>query len=107
MFATTSGPHPMPAGQRLPTGGGGHRVDAASPHQLVLMLFDGFVDSLAQALGALRDGAIETKCRAISRAARIVDEGLKASLDLRSGGTLAATCTSCMPTSACACCRPT
>jgi flagellar protein FliS len=65
-------------------------VSAASPHRLVLMLFDGFDDALAQALGALRDGPVETKCRAIGRAARIVDEGLKASLDLEGGGTLAA-----------------
>ncbi len=65
-------------------------VGAASPHQLVLMLFDGFDDALAQAIGALRDGPIETKCRAIGRAARIVDEGLKASLDMDGGGTLAA-----------------
>lgn len=65
-------------------------VGKASPHQLVLMLFDGFDEALAQALGALRDGPVETKCRAIGRAARIVDEGLKASLDLQRGGRLAA-----------------
>ena len=65
-------------------------VAAASPHQLVLMLFDGFDEALAQALGALHGGAIEHKCRAIGRAARIVDEGLRASLDLAGGGKLAA-----------------
>jgi flagellar secretion chaperone FliS len=65
-------------------------VAAATPHRLVLMLFDGFDEALAQALGALRDGPVETKCRAIGRAARIVDEGLKSSLDLDGGGTLAA-----------------
>ena len=31
-----------------------------------------------------------TKCRAIGRAARIVEEGLRASLDLNAGGKLAA-----------------
>ena len=65
-------------------------VAAATPHQLVLMLFDGFYEALAQAIGSLRDGAIEAKCRAIGRAARIVDEGLKANLDLTGGGSLAA-----------------
>ena len=65
-------------------------VAAATPHQLVLMLFDGFDEALAQAIGSLRDGAIEAKCRAIGRAARIVDEGLKANLDLSGGGSLAA-----------------
>jgi flagellar protein FliS len=65
-------------------------VASATPHRLVLMLFDGFDEALVQALGALRDGPVEIKCRAIGRAARIVDEGLKASLDLDAGGTLAA-----------------
>ena len=65
-------------------------VSTASPHQLVLMLYDGFDEALAQALGALRDGAVDTKCRAIGRAARIVDEGLRANLDLNGGGKLAA-----------------
>lgn len=65
-------------------------VSTATPHQLVLMLFDGFDEALVQALGALRDGAVETKCRAVGRAARIVDEGLRANLDLNGGGKLAA-----------------
>lgn len=65
-------------------------VAAASPHRLVQMLFDGFDEALAQALGALRSGAVEAKCRALGRATRIVDEGLKANLDLEGGGTLAA-----------------
>lgn len=64
-------------------------VAAATPHQLVLMLFDGFDEALVQALGAIRDDAVEAKCKAITRAARIVDEGLRANLDLRGGGTLA------------------
>jgi len=65
-------------------------VSSASPHQLVSMLFAGFADSIAQAKGALRDGQVEAKGLAIGRAARIVDEGLKASLDMSGGGTLAA-----------------
>jgi len=63
-------------------------VDAATPHQLVMMLFDGFGDAIAQARAALQRRDIEAKCKAISRAARIVDEGLKASLDVRAGGKL-------------------
>jgi flagellar secretion chaperone FliS len=65
-------------------------VSAASPHRLVAMLFDGFADAVAQAKGALQAGQVQAKCQAIGRAARIVDEGLKASLDLRGGGQLAA-----------------
>jgi len=65
-------------------------VSGASPHQLVSMLFDGFVQAIAAAKRALASGQIEAKGLAIGRAARIVDEGLKASLDLASGGPLAA-----------------
>jgi flagellar protein FliS len=62
---------------------------AADPHRLVAMLFDGVIEAIAQARGAMRDGRVADKGRAISRAVRIVDEGLRASLDVRAGGTLA------------------
>ena len=64
-------------------------VASASAHQLVQMLFDGLLEAIVRARGALRQGQIDAKCRAIGRAVRIVDEGLKASLDLRGGGSLA------------------
>jgi flagellar protein FliS len=68
------------------------QVDAlanATPHRLVAMLFDGYLDALAQARGALLQGQIEAKCRAVSRATLIIDEGLRAALNLREGGELA------------------
>lgn len=65
-------------------------VGGATPHQLVLMLLDGFDDALVQAAGALQARATAVKCKAIERALRIVDEGLKASLNLADGGPLAA-----------------
>ena len=40
-------------------------VAGATPHRLVQMLFDGFIDALAQARGAMRAGQIEQKGRAI------------------------------------------
>ena len=64
-------------------------IAGASPHKLVTMLFDGFMETLAQAKGAMRAGRIETKCQAISKAVRIVDEGLRGGLDLKGGGKLA------------------
>ena len=64
-------------------------VSGASPHKLVAMLFDGFMDSVAQARGAMRSGEIERKGKAVSRAIRIVDEGLRACLDMQGGGSLA------------------
>jgi flagellar protein FliS len=64
-------------------------VGAASPHQLVTMLFEGFADAIVQARAAMQQRQIEAKCKAITRAVRIVDEGLKASLDSEGGGKLA------------------
>lgn len=64
-------------------------VAGASPHKLVAMLFDGFMEAVATARGAMRAGNVEAKGKAISHAVRIVEEGLRASLDLRAGGELA------------------
>ena len=60
-------------------------VAAASPHQLVTMLFDGFNAAIAEARVALDRGDVEAKCKALGRALRIVDEGLKAPLDAAGG----------------------
>ena len=65
------------------------KVDGASPHELVAMLFEGFMEAVAQARGAMREKRTELKGAAIGRAVRIVEEGLRAGLDLRAGGTLA------------------
>ncbi|CAD5373629.1 Flagellar secretion chaperone FliS [Rubrivivax sp. A210] len=65
------------------------RLSGATPHQLVAMLFDGFVDCIHQARGGIRAGRPEIKGAAIGRAVRIIEEGLRAGLDLRAGGSLA------------------
>ncbi|MFN9709472.1 MAG: flagellar export chaperone FliS [Burkholderiales bacterium] len=62
----------------------------ASPHQLVLMLFDGFLESVSRARGAIAAQNIELKCQSIIRAVRIIDEGLRTNLNLQQGGALAA-----------------
>ena len=64
-------------------------IEDASPHKLVSLLFDGYMESITQARGAMRNGEIEKKGKAIGRAARIVEEGLKASLNVNEGGALA------------------
>ena len=64
-------------------------VTDADPHRLIEMLFDGLMESISQARGAMRSGDIAAKGRAISRAARIVDEGLAGVLELGAGGKLA------------------
>ena len=60
-------------------------VHDASPHRLITMLFDGVFESMAQARGAIQTKNIPLKCRAIIRAVRILDEGLKAALNLEAG----------------------
>ncbi|MFN3860331.1 MAG: flagellar export chaperone FliS [Roseateles sp.] len=60
-------------------------VQAASPHRLVAMLFDGVFDAMSQATQAIRAGNIELKGRALTRAVRILDEGLRAGLDMSAG----------------------
>ena len=87
MFATAASRHASSAYRQVGVETG---VSAASSHQLVEMLFEGFFDSVAQARGALQAGNIEAKGRAIGRAVRIVDEGLKAGLNLQDGGEIAA-----------------
>ncbi len=60
-------------------------VLSASPHRLVAMLFDGLFDAMNQGLGAIHAGNTELKNRSLSRAVRILDEGLKAGLKLEAG----------------------
>ncbi|WP_194712825.1 flagellar export chaperone FliS [Noviherbaspirillum soli] len=64
-------------------------VAAASPHKLIVMLFDGALASLNIALVEMRANNIAAKGRAISKAIRIIEEGLRASLDKSAGGAIA------------------
>lgn len=64
-------------------------VAGADPHQLVSLLFDALQQSLITAKGAILSGDIPVKGRSIGRAVRILEEGLKASLDVERGGELA------------------
>lgn len=64
-------------------------VAAADPHRLVLMLFDGALEAIRQAEACMAAGRVPEKGQALGKAVRIVEEGLKASLDVESGGALA------------------
>lgn len=64
-------------------------VSSASPHRLVAMLFDALSDALARARGAMQAGQIAEKGQAIGHAVRIVEEGLRSSLNLDKGGAIA------------------
>ncbi len=64
-------------------------VSTASPHKLIVMLFDGALTSLTIALAEMRANNVAGKGRAISKAIRIIEEGLRASLDKSAGGAIA------------------
>ena len=64
-------------------------VSSASPHKLIVMLFDGALTTLSIALTEMHARNIAAKGRAISKAIRIIEEGLRASLDKSAGGELA------------------
>lgn len=63
-------------------------VDGASPHMLIKMLFDGLMQSLNAARGAMQRGEIEEKGRHLGKAVRILEEGLKGGLNPEGGGEL-------------------
>lgn len=64
-------------------------VTSASPHKLILMLFDGAIMALGAAQHQMSEGNIPAKGQNISKAIEIIDNGLRASLDLEAGGELA------------------
>jgi flagellar protein FliS len=66
-------------------------VQGADPHQLVSMLLDGALTAIAGAISALQRGDIPAKCKAVSKAVAIVEEGLRGALDMQAGGQLAVT----------------
>ena len=63
-------------------------VATANNVQLIQMLFDGLLESLAATKGHIQNGAIVEKGKSIARASRIVI-GLQGALDFERGGDLA------------------
>ncbi|EKN6352612.1 flagellar export chaperone FliS [Yersinia enterocolitica] len=64
-------------------------VMSASPHQLIVMLFDGAQSALVRARILMNQGDIPAKGAALSKAINIIENGLSASLDMEKGGELA------------------
>ncbi|REC96367.1 flagellar export chaperone FliS [Kushneria indalinina] len=64
-------------------------VMSASPHQLIVMLFDGAMAAIFKAKWAMEHNDIAGRGMAISKAIDIIDGGLRASLDMTRGGALA------------------
>ena len=61
----------------------------ASPHQLIVMLFDGALRAVDTAAIQMSDQDIEGKGRSLGKAIDIVGSGLAASLDMERGGEIA------------------
>ncbi|HHL2561503.1 TPA: flagellar export chaperone FliS [Yersinia enterocolitica] len=64
-------------------------VMSASPHQLIVMLFDGAQSALVRARILMTQGDIPAKGAALSKAINIINNGLSAGLDMEKGGELA------------------
>ncbi|ATA24376.1 flagellar export chaperone FliS [Brenneria goodwinii] len=64
-------------------------VMSASPHQLIVLLFDGARSAMVRARILLQQGDIQGKGMALSKAINIITNGLKAGLDTEKGGELA------------------
>jgi flagellar protein FliS len=64
-------------------------VLSASPEHLITLLFNGAQAAILKARLHMENGNIEGRGMAISKAIDIVDSGLKASVDLSTGGELA------------------
>lgn len=65
-------------------------VLSASPHQLVVLLFDGALSAMKKAIILIEQGDIPGKGQAISKAINIISNGLQSSLNHEVGGDLAA-----------------
>src|SRR5262245_34529747 len=63
-------------------------VEAADPHKLILMLYEGALLALTEAKRHMAQREIAAKGVALSKAIMIIEHGLKASLDVKAGGEL-------------------
>jgi flagellar protein FliS len=64
-------------------------IASASPHKLIVMLYDGALVALLSAKTNIAANNIAAKGSAISKAITIIDNGLRASLDKEAGGEIA------------------
>lgn len=85
MFSAYS-PRAANAYQRINVETSMHTIDQ---HQLVAVLYEGVLSSIATARGAMARGDVLGKVNNISKAIRIIEEGLSTALDKVDGGELA------------------
>ena len=85
MFSAYS-PRAANAYQRITVETSLHTLDL---HQLVSLLYEGVLNAVATARGAMARGDVLGKVNGISKAVRILEEGLSTALDKEDGGELA------------------
>jgi len=64
-------------------------IGSASPHKLIVMLYDGALVAVLSAQMHMKSGNVPEKGKSISKAIQIIDNGLRASLDKDVGGQIA------------------
>jgi flagellar protein FliS len=64
-------------------------VESASPHQLIVLLFEGAIKAIQLGKIYMQQGHIAQKGAAISKAIAIIEDGLRLALDKENGGELA------------------
>ena len=64
-------------------------VTSASPHRLIVMLYDGALVAVSSAMQHMKTGNVAEKGKSVSKAILIIDSGLRASLNKEAGGAIA------------------
>ena len=64
-------------------------VSGATPHQLIVLLYDGAINAMKRAEIYFQSGNIARRGEMISRAINIIDNGLRMGLDHEKGGQIA------------------
>ncbi|ENN7014062.1 flagellar export chaperone FliS [Enterobacter ludwigii] len=65
------------------------QIVGATPHQLIVLLYDGAINAMKRAEIYFQSGNIARRGEMISRAINIIDNGLRAGLDHEKGGKIA------------------
>ena len=86
MFNAYNNPRAANAYQRINVETSMHTIDQ---HKLVSLLYEGVLNAIATARGAMARGDVLGKVNSISKAIRILEEGLITALDKVDGGELA------------------
>lgn len=66
------------------------QIAGATPHQLIILLYDGAINAMRRAEIYFQSGNIARRGEMISRAINIIDNGLRAGLNHEKGGQIAA-----------------